>query len=214
MPDGLVERGGQHAGGPADLRHGLPGVEQGLHLDEPLRGEPGADPGFGRHEERSRAAGAIAIHRPLHRDLGHAESAANVARRGAAVDDELAGEKAESGEVGGGVGEDGQVAVEVRDLAVARRDGQGLVELGGAGGKERQLDVRHDREVAAGAGAHQPKTAHVVSTPSAQPGSRVRRSEALSFAPTDVSGYEVLKDALTIKIKTDRSLNPSAGRDA
>ena len=73
------------------------------------------------------------VHGALHGDLGHAEGAADVALGGAAVDDQLTGEEAEGGEVGLGVGEDGQVAVEVGDLAVAALEGQGVIQMRGAG---------------------------------------------------------------------------------
>jgi len=82
------------------------------------------------------------------RQAGLAPPISDILRLGGfAVGDELAGEEAERGGVIDRVGEDGQVAVEIRDLPVALFKSQ-LTGDGGAGGREQgQLDLRHARSL-------------------------------------------------------------------
>ena len=96
---------------------------------------------MGGHKERRGSARAIAVHRALDGDLGHAKGAADLALAGAAVDHQLAGEQAVGGQVVLGVGEDGQVAVEVGDLPLATLEGQRLIQMRGASREQGQLHL-------------------------------------------------------------------------
>jgi len=80
---------------------------------------------------------------PLHGDDRHAEGLGDLALRRAAVGDELAGEKAERGDVLDGMGEDREVAIEVIYLAVALLESEFASEGGAADGKDGKLDLRH-----------------------------------------------------------------------
>jgi hypothetical protein len=77
----------------------------------------------------------------------------------------LTGVEAEGGQVVLGVGEDGQVAVKVSDLADATLESQRRIQVRGAGREQRQLDLRHGQAISPEPRAGQRKPAHFVSSP-------------------------------------------------
>lgn len=113
-------------------------------------------------------AGPIPRQRALHDHLGHVEGAADVPLGGAAAEDPLAGEKAESGQVILRAGEDRQMAVEISDLAVSTLERQGLVQMCRAGREQGQLHLRHVLPFPSPSFPANPQTAHRLSSPPAK----------------------------------------------
>lgn len=161
-----MQRAGQEVELRADLRHALALIQQPLHFDQPLGRQPRAFPAGRRHEESLGAARPIGSAVAFDGGERHAEGFGDLPLRGRAVDDELGGEEAETGQVVGAMGEDGQVAVEINDLIVPARERQLSRDGGRADGKQRQLDLRHGRIFSAAAAAGKPETTGVLGSAS------------------------------------------------
>lgn len=131
-----MDRVSQHTALTADLGHRLAQVQSGLYLRQHLRREFATGSRFGRHKERGGPAGPILVRRARHGHFGHPKSAANVPLGGAAIDHPLAGKEPEGRPIGLGVGEDGQMAVEVSHLAVVTLERQIVVQMRSTGWKQ------------------------------------------------------------------------------
>ena len=138
-----MDRVSQYVSFPSDRRHIVALIEERLRLRQHLRSELAAAAGRGRSEKCLAAVGVIARERPLHGDLRHSEGALNLTGARAAVDHELAGEQPKTRQIVFGVGEDGQLPVEVGHLAVAAGEGELVVEPGATGWEQGQLRLRH-----------------------------------------------------------------------
>ena len=101
----------------------------------------------GRAEERTGTFEAKFFAGPFHRDEWHAKGLGNLALRGTAVGDELAGEKSKRGDISDGMGEDGKMTVEIKDVAVALLEGQFGSDGGAADRKDGKLNLRHGASV-------------------------------------------------------------------
>jgi hypothetical protein len=138
-----VQRGGQDVQRRADLGPTLALIQQSLRFHQPLGGQTRPFPPRRWGEKGGTTALTVRAAIAFDRRERHAERHPDLPLRGRPVDDQLGRAKAEAGQVGGGVSEDGQVAVELNALRVAALDSQRLIDFGGAGGKDRQLHLRH-----------------------------------------------------------------------
>jgi hypothetical protein len=118
-------------------------IEQGLGLEEEFGSEFVSLTRRGRAEERAGSFDAKFFAGPFHSDERHAKGLGNLALRGTAVGDELAGEKPERCDVIDRMCEDGKVAVEVIDLSVALLEGEFGSDGGAAERKDGKLNLRH-----------------------------------------------------------------------
>ena len=143
VADGFVQGVRKNAEALCDGGHFHGFIEQGLGLEEEFGSELVSLTWRGRTEERAGSFDAKFFAGPFHGDERHAKGLGNLALRGAAVGDELAGEKPERCDVIDRMGEDGKVAVEVIDLSVALLEGEFGSDGGAAERKDGKLNLRN-----------------------------------------------------------------------
>jgi len=143
VADGFVQSVRKNAEALCDGGNFQTFIEQGLGLEEEFGSELVSRTRRGRAEERAGSFDAKFFAGPFHGDERHAKGLGNLALRGTAVGDELAGEKPERCDVSDRMGEDGKVAVEGIDLSAALLEGEFGGDGGAAGWKDGKLNLRH-----------------------------------------------------------------------
>jgi hypothetical protein len=146
VADGFGEGGLEYAQFGADVRHGGSGIQHRLNFGEELIGKLGAFAARLGGEKRGRSLAAQFGAHALDGGQRHAESADDLRLGGAAVDAKLAGEHAKGGEIIHGMGEDGQMAVEIDDGVPATLEGEIRRDGGAVVREDGKWLLRHRRE--------------------------------------------------------------------
>jgi hypothetical protein len=143
VSDGFVEGVLENTEERRDGGHAETVIEQGLDAKEKLWGEFGALARRSRSEESGGAFVAEFFARAPDCYDRNTEGGGYLSLRGIAVGDELACKETKRGEVVFGVGEDGEMTVEIEDGVVAEFERELLGNERGAGGENGELDLRH-----------------------------------------------------------------------